>query len=173
MSDATIFWIAFQSSLFLGLIHGINPCGHSWVVLAPFVAGDSSGRRVARLTLAFILGTAVGCLAIAVALGALSVGLPDSVRQAVDLGTACIIMGLGLVMLIKPNLLHHHDHHHDHCPDHTTPCLNNRNTRVATAWGLVLLGFVNVIVPCPTLAMMYSYAIDSTSIPRAVGVFTA
>ncbi len=30
----SLFLIALQSSLFLGLIHGINPCGHSWIVLA-------------------------------------------------------------------------------------------------------------------------------------------
>lgn len=234
MDETTLFLVAMQSGLMLGLVHGVNPCGHSWVVLAPFVAGESSGWRVARLTSAFIIGTSAGCLAIAAALGALSAGLPDSVRQVVDIATAGIIMLLGFVMVVRPHLLHNHDHEHDHghghhhghhhgheghacaCDDydahghdhgHEGPCVcighDHQNhgpaqhdhsrehrdhgpacgcagrahgvsrVRVVTAWGLATLGFVNVVVPCPTLAMMYHYAIDAASVPRAVGVFGA
>ena len=228
MDETTLFLVAMQSGLMLGLIHGVNPCGHSWVMLAPFVAGESSGWRVTRLTSAFIIGTSVGCLVIAAALGALSAGLPDSVRQMVDIATAGIIMLLGFIMVVRPHLLHNHDHEHghdhrhlhanedhggactghdhhdhDHANDHFCACVeyghhahdhahddpnHDHQThacgcaghahgvsklRVATAWGLATLGFVNVIVPCPTLAMMYHYAIDAASVPRAMGVFGA
>lgn len=228
MDETTLFMVAMQSGLMLGLIHGVNPCGHSWVVLAPFVAGDSSGWRVTRLTSAFIIGTSVGCLFIAAALGLLSVGLPDSVRYAVDIATAAIIIVLGIIMVIRPHLLHNHDHdhelghehehghehdhglcgharascghdgevhaghghasrasHHAHgVPEHPRASHGHAlgcagrghgvsSVRAKTAWGLALIGFVNVIVPCPTLAMMYSYAIDAASVPRAMGVFGA
>ena len=199
MDETTLFLVAMQSGLMLGLIHGVNPCGHSWVMLAPFVAGESNGWRVTRLTSAFIIGTSVGCLAIAAALGALSAGLPDSVRQVVDIITAGIIMLLGFIMVVRPHLLHNHDHEHDHghghdhehghdspcaCTDHkqhdhirACGCAGHAHgvsrLRVVTAWGLATLGFVNVIVPCPTLAMMYHYAIDAASVPRAMGVFGA
>jgi nickel/cobalt exporter len=36
-----------------------------------------------------------------------------------------------------------------------------------------VLGFVNMIVPCPTVAIMYSYALDSASPVRAVSVFAS
>ena len=35
------------------------------------------------------------------------------------------------------------------------------------------VGFVNMIIPCPTVAIMYGYALDSGSITKATLVFTA
>lgn len=190
MNTDTLFLVALQSGLFLGLIHGINPCGHSWVVLAPFVAGDSSGRRVSTLTAAFITGTTLGCLAIGLALGLLSTGLPDSVRAVTDVVTASIIMLLGLVLLARPQLLHNHDHcqcGHDHCDhDHAHDCEHSHHdhsdhdrthkhtplsARRSTVWGLATLGFVNMIVPCPTVAIMYSYALESGNAIKSMAVF--
>ncbi len=199
-----MFWVALQSSLVLGLVHGVNPCGHSWLVLAPFVAGDTKGKRVFILTASFILGTTLGCLGIGAVLGALSSGLPDSIRFVTDFATAGIIIGLGVVLLVKPHLLHSHDHNecgchnhshehhthvccggsheyghgcqhdHDHHHDHSHgPKIPGLSSRVSTAWGLALVGFVNMIVPCPTVALMYSYAIDSQSISMSIFVFAA
>ena len=39
--------------------------------------------------------------------------------------------------------------------------------------GLFILGFVNMIVPCPTLAIMYSYALKSGSAFKATSVFAS
>jgi nickel/cobalt exporter len=179
MNTDTLFLVALQSGLFLGLIHGINPCGHSWVVLAPFVAGDSSGRRVSVLTASSITGTTLGCLAIGLALGLLSTGLPDSVRAVTDVVTAGIIVLLGLILLVRPQLLHNHDHchcghehcHSDHKHDRNEHAHSPLSARRSTAWGLAILGFVNMIVPCPTVAIMYSYALESGSAFRSMAVF--
>lgn len=186
MTFDALFLVALQSSLMLGLIHGVNPCGHSWVVLAPFVAGDRSGRRVAILTTAFITGTTVGCLAIGLALGLLSAGLPDSVRYVTDMITGGIIILLGAILLWRPHLLHSHDHEHchehGHDHDHGPHCSCHGHhhaghshaplsAKKSTAWGLATLGFVNMIVPCPTVAIMYSYALESASAAKAVAVF--
>jgi len=194
----SLFLVALQSSLFLGLIHGVNPCGHSWLVLAPFVAGDKSGKRVFSLTAAFIIGTTLGCLAIGLFLGTVSASLPESIRYITDLVTAGIIIILGAILIWKPHLLHSHDHdhgecdcsghdhghhkhdHHDHdcCDSHEhghhhahkhTPLSAKRST----IWGLATLGFVNMIVPCPTVAIMYSYALDSGDAFSAVSVFAS
>ena len=195
----SLFLVALQSSLFLGLIHGINPCGHSWVVLAPFVAGDKSGKRIFSLTAAFILGTTLGCLAIGLFLGSVSASLPESTRYFTDVLTAGIIIILGIILIWRPHLLHSHDHehgecsghdhehhkhdHHDHdcsdahdhghghehAPHHKTPLSAKRST----IWGLATLGFVNMIVPCPTVAIMYSYALDSADPVSAVSVFAS
>ncbi len=199
MSIDALFMVALQSSLMLGLIHGVNPCGHSWVVLAPFVAGDKSGRRVSILTASFIFGTTLGCLAIGLALGMLSARLPESVRFFTDMLTGGIIIVLGAILLWRPHLLHSHDHH-DHCPEHGhdhdhgghCSCHSHHHhddhehqhdhnghshtplsAKRSTAWGLGTLGFVNMIVPCPTVAIMYSYALESGSATKAVAVFAS
>jgi nickel/cobalt exporter len=40
-----------------------------------------------------------------------------------------------------------------------------------TAWGLFAIGFVNMVVPCPTVALMYTYALDSGSVLKGTAVF--
>lgn len=199
MNADAIFLVALQTSLVLGLVHGVNPCGHSWLVLAPFVAGQKSGRRVAMLTGSFIAGTSLGCLAIGLALGLLSAQLPDSIRVVTDMVVGGIIIILGLILVWKPHLLHshehchmpdddhdhhhgddphHHDHDHDHHHDHDhahhhhAPAKGLGN-KASTAWGLGAIGFLNMIVPCPTVAIMYSYALKSGNAARAVSVFAS
>lgn len=85
MEFDAMFWVALQSSLFLGIIHGINPCGHSWLVIAPFVVGDSNGKRAFTLTSSFLAGTALACLFIGLTLGAVSMSLPPSAIKVVSL----------------------------------------------------------------------------------------
>jgi len=185
----SLFLVALQSSLFLGLIHGINPCGHSWIVLAPFVAVDKSGPRVFSLTTAFIIGTTTGCLAIGLFLGTVAATLPESTRYFTDIITAVIIIALGVILLWKPHLLHSHDHghgdcgysdhdHHGHKHDHEHECHGHSHhvplsVKRSTVWGLATLGFVNMIVPCPTVAIMYSYALESGSAYQSVAVFAS
>lgn len=246
-----IFLIAIQSSLLIGLIHGINPCGHSWLVLAPFVLGEQNGKKVFSLTAAFILGTSLACLAIGLSLGALSISLPESIRSITDIITSGVLVLLGGVLIIKPELLHSHSHdhghdhthtcdhphdhshthtdsaashhvdhadhacgcsthdhsHHDHADHHThgskhnhdhghdnvhnacscahhtrdaqghdehgCGCSHGPKLKTVTFWGLFVFGFMNMIVPCPTVAIMYSYALDSGSIFKSAAVFTS
>lgn len=247
-----VFIVALQSSLFLGLIHGINPCGHSWLVLAPFVYGERNGKRVFSLTSAFIIGTSLACLAIALTLGAVSMSLPPGVKHITDLVTAGVLVLLGTVLIIRPELLHHHDHDHDHghehehghehhdhhdhrahdhehdhqcgchtddahshaghhheghtltdtcgcghhdhakgdgnnahasghdhehghdhAHDHGCGCQHTPRLRSVTFWGLLVFGFMNMIVPCPTVAIMYSYALDSGDAFKSTAVFAS
>ncbi|WP_029893718.1 sulfite exporter TauE/SafE family protein [Desulfohalovibrio reitneri] len=189
----SVFWVALQSSLVLGLIHGVNPCGHSWLVLAPFVYGEKRGRRVMYLTAAFIIGTTLACLGIGLTLGAVSLAIPPAFAFYVDSITFLILLALGLILIVKPNLLHSHDHEHDHDHghnehhgdthhhhhesdhDHLGHCHFHppkaSEAKTITFWGLFVIGFVNMIVPCPTVAMMYTYAIDSGSILKGTSVF--
>ena len=78
MEFGAIFQAAIQSSFLLGLLHGINPCGHSWLVLAPFVAGEQKGGLVALLTIMFLAGTGLACLVLGATLGAVSQLFPAS-----------------------------------------------------------------------------------------------
>ncbi len=163
MDFDSIFLVAMQSSLFLGLIHGINPCGHSWLVLAPFVYGEKNGKRVFSLTSAFILGTTLACLGIGLTLGSISLTIPDSLTYIVDIITVLILVILGAILIIKPELLHshdhdhehgehghndhhHHEHHHDHDHGHShhgcgCSCSHGKTAlRSVTFWGLFSIG---------------------------------
>lgn len=171
----SLFMVAIQSSLVLGLIHGINPCGHSWLILVPFTLGVQSGKQVALRTLSFITGTGVACLALGASLGAISSFIPPHFQLYVEVATAVILIGLGLVLIIKPTLLHHHDHQHQE-EHHHCDCTSNasqskcHNTTLMALFGV---GFFNMIIPCPTVAIMYGYALESGNVLNATLVFAA
>jgi len=188
MEFDTFFWVAAQSSLILGLIHGVNPCGHSWLVLAPFTVGSRNGRTVTLLTTAFLLGTAAACLLLGLTLGTISRFIPPAFQWWVEAGTALALLFLGVVLIVKPELLHHHDHAHghDHGHDPRTPhhaaaptacrhsgCASSSQgaRKKVTMTTLFSVGFVNMIIPCPTVAIMYKYALDSQSQLHATLVF--
>lgn len=193
MEMETLFLAAMQSSFLLGLIHGVNPCGHSWLVLAPFVTGEKRGRRVAYLTAAFVGGTGAACLVLGATLGSVSALLPSAASWWVDVVTSVILLLLGIVLLYNPEILHSHshDHDHDHHHDHHGACEHHHDTNGHLAhchygetstlkaekekkWlapTLFGVGFVNMIIPCPTAAVMYGYALNSGSAVSATLVF--
>lgn len=185
-----LFSAAFQASLILGLVHGINPCGHSWLVLAPFVVGEKQGRQVAMLTVAFLLGTALACLLLGLTLGALSTMIPSSMLLLVEVGTSAILILFGIILIVRPGLIHihhGHDHGHDHAREveqihdlekphgyrhhHHHGHHHHGHRRRLTGMALFGIGFGNMIVPCPTVALMYKYALDSASPLKATLVF--
>ncbi|PLX72045.1 MAG: hypothetical protein C0615_12905 [Desulfuromonas sp.] len=191
MEFDSLFWIAFQSSLILGLVHGVNPCGHSWLVLAPFVVGEKKGSKVTWLTISFLSGTALACLILGLTIGSVSTLIPESMEFWVDVGTSVLLVALGLILLIKPNLIHHHhdeehghdhshdvehihehEHHHQHEHDHVHLHAHPKNERrKLTGLALFGIGFINMIIPCPTVAIMYKYALDSASAWKASFIF--
>lgn len=184
MEFDNIFFAAFQSSLMLGLVHGVNPCGHSWLVLAPFVTGERNGRRVSMLTVSFVLGTVFACLAIGWSLGSISSLLSPGIHFWTDNITNGIIILLGVILLVKPELLHSHSHKHcsskeqkcshDHQHEHTRENdTMDKKARMGsiTGMGLLVVGFVNMIIPCPTLAIMYSYGLESGNAFKSILVF--
>ena len=183
MEFDSIFWMAMQSSLMLGLIHGINPCGHSWLILAPFVVGKKRGRQVSFLTLAFLLGTAIACIALGASLGAISQIIPSKMQWWVEIGTSVSLAAIGIVLIVKPSILHNHNHghqHHEHdekINHHAQECNcshhHHSKKEHVTAVALFGIGFVNMIIPCPTVAIMYGYGLDSGNIIKATLVFAA
>lgn len=193
MEFETILLAAIQSSFLLGLLHGINPCGHSWLVLAPFIAGEKNGGRVAVLTCAFLSGTALACLALGASIGTISQFVPLYMGTWVGIGTSIILVILGLLLIYNPHLLHNHEHdeHHDHgdehdhheCKKHSHGHENHGNRGFLSKlhrltqdphllpFALFGIGFVNMIVPCPTAAIMYGYALNAGSAFTATLVF--
>jgi len=186
MEFGALLFAAIQSSFLLGLLHGVNPCGHSWLVLAPFVTAERNGGRVALLTCAFLSGTALACLAVGASLGAISQVVPVSMSMWVELGTSVILIILGGLLIYNPHLLHHHDHSPGHEQEHygSSPHLHTPRNRslIKRLHGLTAdrkllplalfgIGFVNMIVPCPTAAIMYGYALSAGSALAASMVF--
>lgn len=199
MEVETFLLAAIQSSFLLGLLHGVNPCGHSWLVLAPFVTGEKRGSQVSLLTAMFLGGTAVACLFIGASLGAVSQIIPASMGNWVEVITSVILIIIGLLLLYDPHLLHNHDHDHDHEHEHHEHEYSNschcshehhdhphshdqsvmgrikhltRNKKLLPPV-LFVIGFVNMIVPCPTAAVMYTYALSAGSVWNATVVFGA
>lgn len=161
---SSLFLVALQSSFVLGLIHGVNPCGHSWLVVAPLVVGNRDGRRAFVLTASFLAGTGLACLILGLTLGAAGLAIPAAFQRIADLAVAGIIVFLGAALLVNPDLLHHHEH----CPDpgqgqggQACPATGAvaRAVAASSPAGLFAVGFVNMIVPCPTAALMYSAAL--------------
>lgn len=197
MEFETILFAAIQSSFLLGLLHGVNPCGHSWLVLAPFVSGEKNGAKVALLTCSFVSGTALACLALGASIGAISKFVPLYMGTWLEIGTSVILIILGLLLMYNPHLLHNHEHdvHQDHCHEHGEEhdhheCKSNshihdnhdnrgfrsklqkltRNSKLLP-FALFGIGFVNMIVPCPTAAIMYGYALNAGNALTATLVF--
>lgn len=192
-----VLWAAVQSSFLLGLLHGVNPCGHSWLVLAPFITGEKNGGRVTLLTCAFLSGTALACLALGASLGTISQFVPVYMGAWVEGGTSAILIVLGAMLIYNPQLLHKHEHDHKHdehhgcCQAHEHQQSHGskmgfhkhkgsiflRKIKKLTAnpnWlplALFGIGFVNMIIPCPTAAVMYGYALNAGSTLTATLVF--
>lgn len=190
MEMEALLFAAVQSSFMLGLLHGVNPCGHSWLVLAPFVSGEKRGSRASLLTVMFLGGTAVACLLLGASLGAVSQIIPASMGIWVEGVTSVILVIIGLLLLYDPHILHSHEHEHDHDHSHDGHCSNlhhdhsqrrsqsvirrlKRLTRNQKYLPLALfaIGFVNMIIPCPTAAVMYTYALNAGSVWAATIVF--
>lgn len=181
MELETLLVAAIQSSFLLGLLHGVNPCGHSWLVLAPFVSGEKRGSRVALLTAMFVGGTAVACLVLGASLGAVSQIIPVSMGVWVEVITSVILIIIGFLLLYDPHILHNHDHDHEHEHEHDhsynhdhgilariKSLTKNKKLLPPALFGI---GFVNMIVPCPTAAVMYTYALNAGSVRNATVVF--
>jgi nickel/cobalt transporter (NicO) family protein len=178
MEFGALLFAAIQSSFMLGLLHGVNPCGHSWLVLAPFVTGEKNGSRVALLTCSFLSGTALACVIIGASLGAISQAVPLSMGLYIDIGTSVILIVLGALLIYNPHLLHHHDHQTETIKSHTRQSNNVlKKLHHLTAdkkllpFALFGIGFVNMLVPCPTVAVMYGYALSAGNTFAASLVF--
>ena len=187
MELETLLAAAIQSSFFLGLLHGVNPCGHSWLVLAPFVSGEKRGLHVTLLTVMFLSGTTFACILLGASLGAVSQILPASMGIWIEVVTSVILILIGIILLYNPHILHshedehehdhkhdcHHAHHHCHGHDNGIVIKIKRLTknRKLLPVALFAIGFINMIIPCPTVAVMYTYALNSSSVFAAILVF--
>lgn len=175
------FIVAIQASIVLGLLHGISPCGHSWPILAPFCITAKDMRKCINVWFFFCLGTTIACLLLGVVFGALGSIIPPLWDIYFGIGTAGLLVMLGIVVIIKPHWLHFEDEEEEEilkgALGNTEQALqfttNKRKFKHGIYWGMFSVGFVNMIIPCPTAAVMYTYALVAKSIPVGTAIFLA
>jgi nickel/cobalt exporter len=175
------FLVALQASIVLGLLHGISPCGHSWPILAPFCLTAKGIRKCINVWFFFCLGTTTACLVLGAVFGALGSFVPPTWDVYFGIGTAVILVVLGIVVIFKPHWLHFEDEaeeellkgslsNTDQAVEFTT---SKKRFKYGIYWGMFSLGFVNMIIPCPTASLMYTYALFAKSIPVGTTIFLA
>ncbi|KPJ57023.1 MAG: hypothetical protein AMJ42_04815 [Deltaproteobacteria bacterium DG_8] len=183
------FIVALQTSIMLGILHGISPCEHSWPMLAPFAIASKSPKRLMKIALFFCLGTTGSCIVLGATLGAIGMLIPASWDIYIATLTSSVLIVLGTILIFKPHWLHFHDedHNHKHHGDHHTHTQNyssaNHDHSLSQTvakkfkhgiyWGVFSVGFVNMIVPCPTAAVMYTYAIVARDAWQGAAIFIA
>ncbi len=175
------FMVALQASAVLGLLHGISPCGHSWPILAPFCITAKGMRKCINVWFFFCLGTTLACLLLGVIFGALGSIIPRSWDIYFGMGTAGILVVLGIMVILKPHWLHFEDEEEEEelkgALDSTEQALkfttSKKRFKRGIYWGMFSLGLVNMIIPCPTAGVMYTYALVAKSIPVGTAIFLA
>jgi nickel/cobalt transporter (NicO) family protein len=153
---------SFIAAVSAGLLHGLTPHGHSWLVLLPIALGPGVTRqRMARFAVAYSLGMLATAVVIGAALGAVSQFIPESWHEWMVFGVAGLLIILGLTALIRPLNVHHAIDHlcYEHCDaDHTPPKL-----RSGSLWVVFSLGVMSMLVPCPSVAGIYAaFALTQT-----------
>ena len=177
------FIVALQASTMLGLLHGISPCGHSWPILAPFCITAKGIRKCINVWFFFCSGTTIACLLLGVIFGALGSIIPRSWDIYFGMGTAGILVVLGIILIFRPHWLHFEDEEEEEAlkevldSDSTEKALqfttSKRRFKHGIYWGMFSIGFINMIIPCPTAGVMYTYALVAKSIPVATTIFLA
>ncbi len=174
------FFVALQASIVLGLLHGITPCGHSWPILAPFCITAKGMKKCINVWFFFCLGTTSACLVLGIIFGALGSFVPPSWDTYFGAGTACILIILGIIVLCRPHWLHFEDGDEEEIlmeslgnTEKAIEFTTSKRFKHGIYWGMFSIGFINMVIPCPTASVMYSYALVAKSIPVATFIFLA
>lgn len=137
-----------------GVLHGLTPHGHSWLVLLPFALGGMKARGMARMAIAYSLGMLVTAAIAGALLGWLSSLIPMSWHYGVDVGIGVLLMITGIVFLLKPLSIHHAIDHM--CDEECHSGEERALLRSGTMGAMFIFGVISMVIPCPTLVPMYA-----------------
>jgi len=182
------FVVALQASIMLGILHGLSPCEHSWPMLAPFAIASKSQRRLMKIAALFCLGTTAACIVLGATLGVLGTMIPESWDMYIAAITSAALIVLGAILIFKPHWLHFHDEDHDHehqdnpnchphghsSPSHhynPSQTVEKKKFKHGVYWGVFSVGFVNMMVPCPTTAVMFTYTFVAKNAWQGIAIF--
>jgi len=127
----------------------------------------------------FCSGITLACLLLGVLFGALGSIVPPSWDIYFGIGTAVILVILGIVVIFKPHWLHFEDEKEilRGSLESTKQALqfttSKKRFKHGINWGMFSIGFVNMIIPCPTAGVMYTYGMVAKSIPVGTVIFLA
>ena len=140
-------------------------------------------RKCINVWFYFCLGTTSACMLLGVVFGALGSFIPPSWDIYFGIGTACILVILGMVLIVRPHWLHFEDEEEEEVLQAVLDSASTEQALKFTTsrkrfkhgiyWGMFSIGFVNMIIPCPTAGVMYTYALVSKSIPVGTIIFLA
>jgi nickel/cobalt exporter len=158
----TLILTTFTQALVWGAVHALVPCPHSWPMLLPFAR---SARGPLGSALLFGLGLTLTATAVGALAGGAVLAVPPEARDSIELGVGSLMVILGLIFLLRPQLMHAgHVHPHDghEGPAHACDAgAVRRLQRVGPRIGLVLLGAGNMAIPCWTNVPAIGLAISS------------
>ena len=184
MEFETLLFAAIQASFLLGLVHGVNPRGYSWLVLVPFVSNEEDRGRVALLTSAFLGGALLACILLGIVLGAFSKIVPIGLETLVQVGTSVVLLGIGVLLAYRPELSDIYK-----IAGREVSGKYSTHPLVPASWKVIKklhelstdkkmlpialfgIGFVNMIIPSPMAAVMYGFALNAESALASTLVF--
>lgn len=137
-----------------GILHGLTPHGHSWLVLLPFALGGMNTRGMLRMALAYCGGMVVTAAATGALLGLIVSSIPERWHHGVELGVGILLLIIGLVFIVRPLSAHHAIDHicHEECQSGEERAL----LRAGTMGAMFMLGVMSMLIPCPTNLPMYA-----------------
>ncbi len=140
-------------AIFWGLLHGLTPHGHSWLVLLPFAMGGMKTKTMLRVAAFFCLGMILTALAGGLILGWLIEHVPSTLHRYIEAAMGVLLVISGILFLARPLTIHHAIDHlcNEHC--HTGEEAKLLHTGTYSA--MFLLGVISMAIPCPTNIPMY------------------
>lgn len=137
-----------------GVLHGLTPHGHSWLVFLPFALGGMQTRGMLRMALAYCAGMVVTAAATGALLGLLASIIPHAWHQRIELGVGVLLLLIGLVFIMRPLSVHHAIDHI--CKEDCQSGEERALLRAGTMGAMFMLGVMSMLVPCPTNIPMYA-----------------
>lgn len=144
-----------------GILHGVTPHGHSWLVLLPFMLGGANVRLMVRVAAAYGLGMVFAAAGTGALLGIVSSRIPEGWHNGVETAVGVLLVASGLIFIIKPLSAHHAVDHL--CSEHCHSGEEKALLRTGTFGAMFLLGMAGISMPCPTNIPVYALPVASGS----------
>jgi len=141
-------------AIFWGILHGLTPHGHSWLVLLPFALGGIKERGMLRMALVYSAGMVVTAAATGALLGLIFSRIPEAWHHTLQFGIAGVIVIVGLVVMFRPLSIHHAIDHI--CGESCQSGEEKALLRKGTLGAMFMLGVMSMLIPCPTNIWVYA-----------------
>lgn len=153
-----------------GILHGLTPHGHSWLVLLPFALGGINRRGMLRMALAYSLGMVIAAAGTGALLGLIFSLIPEAWHHLLELAVGVLMVLVGLTFLLKPLSVHHAIDHI--CSEACHSGEEKALVRTGTTGALFMLGVMSMLIPCPTNVWVYTLPAVAQSPLKGLVLFT-